>query len=279
MKTVVITGAGSGLGRNLALELAARGYSVFGTAINEKEVTEMNAASDGKVALTVCNIVNHDDVKHFAAEVGRRTDNRVNILISNAGVLTPGPLETVGAEEARREFEVNTFGVLSVVNAFLPALRTAHGRIVQVSTMSVDFPSPFNGLSAASKAAAEAFMTVYQAELAASGVEVTIAVCGNMRTGGPAKTAAAIERVRNGFTAQQAEVYGAMFDRFATRMNTGQANGMAAEEAARQIADLAERTPVPVREPVGEDARNLLSFVKQSTPEQQAQRRLQSIRG
>jgi NAD(P)-dependent dehydrogenase (short-subunit alcohol dehydrogenase family) len=251
---------------------------VFGTAINEKEVTEMNAASDGKVALTVCNIVNHDDVKHFAAEVERRTDNQVNILISNAGVLTPGPLETVTTEEIRREFEVNTFGVLSVVNAFLPALRRAHGRIVQVSTMSVDFPSPFNGLSAASKAAAEVFMTVYQAELAASGVEVTIAVCGNMRTGGPAKTAAAIERVRNGFTPQQAQVYGATFDGFATRMNNAQANGMAAEEAARQIADLAERTPAPIREPVGEDAFNLLAFVKHSTPEEQVLRRQQSVR-
>jgi NAD(P)-dependent dehydrogenase (short-subunit alcohol dehydrogenase family) len=279
MKTVVITGAGSGLGRNLALEFSARGYSVFGTAINKDEVTDLNAASEGKVALTVCNIVNHDDVKHFAAEVAGRTDNRIDILISNAGVLTPGPLETITAEEARREFDVNTFGVLSVVNAFLPALRAAHGRIVQVSTMSVDFPSPFNGLSSASKAAAEAFMTVYQAELAASGVSVTTAVCGNMRTGGPAKTAAAIAHVREAFTPEQAAVYGAMFDRFATRMNAGQANGMDASEAARQIADLAEHTPAPLREPVGEDSRSLLTFVKQSTTEEQARRRQQSIRG
>jgi NAD(P)-dependent dehydrogenase (short-subunit alcohol dehydrogenase family) len=279
MKTVVITGAGSGLGRNLALEFASRGYNVMGTAINKEEIADLNAASDGKVTLTECNIVNHDDVKHFAAEVNRRTNNRVNILISNAGVLTPGPLETVTTEEARREFDVNTFGVLAVVNAFLPALRAAHGRIVQVSTMSVDFPSPFNGLSAASKAAAEAFMTVYQAELAASGVSVTTAVCGNMRTGGPAKTAAAIAHVRETFTPQQAEVYGAMFDRFATRMNTGQAGGMEAAAAARQIADLAERTPASLREPVGEDARALLAFVKQSTTAEQAERRQQSIRG
>jgi NAD(P)-dependent dehydrogenase (short-subunit alcohol dehydrogenase family) len=273
----MITGAGSGLGRNLAFELVRRGYQVFGTAASKAEIDDLAAATAGMARLTLCDITLPTEVLNMAAAVSGATDGKLDLLVSNAGILTPGPLETMTLTAVRREFEVNTFAVLTVINAFLPALREANGRVVQVSTMSVDFPSPFNGLSSASKAAAEAFMTVYKAELAASGVEVLTAVCGNMRTGGPAKTAAAIEHVRSSFTPGQREVYEDMFDRFAMRMNTGQAHGLDADLAAKQIADLAERHPAPTREPIGDDARTLMAYVRQTTAEEQFQRRLKSI--
>ncbi|MEV6307199.1 SDR family NAD(P)-dependent oxidoreductase [Streptomyces sp. NPDC051840] len=269
----VITGAGSGLGRTIALELARRGYAVFGTARSQDEVDEVAAATDGHVQLLVCDITDETQVASFAAQVTMRTQGVVHLLVSNAGTLTPGPLESVSLDAARREFSVNTFGVLTVVNAFLPALRAARGRIVQVSTVSVDFPSPFNGLSAASKAAAETLMTVYRTELALSGVDVVVAVPGNMRTGGPARTAAAVERARAALSPAQAEVYGAAYDRFADRINSGQAGGLDADEAARQVADLAERDPAPAREPVGQDAADLLAFVRQASPDQLEARR------
>jgi NAD(P)-dependent dehydrogenase (short-subunit alcohol dehydrogenase family) len=278
-RIVVITGAGSGLGRNLTLEFAQRGYKVFGTAASQAEIDDLNAATQGAAELTVCDITHPDEVLNLAATVGSVCQGRVDLLVSNAGILTPGPLEATTLTAVRREFEVNTFGVLSVVNAFLPSLRKAHGRIVQVSTMSVDFPSPFNGLSSASKAAAEVLMTVYRAELAASGVEVVSAVCGNMLTGGPAKTAAAIDRVRSSFTPDQRQTYADSFDRFANRMNTGQAHGLDAATAAAQIADLAERNPAPVREPIGEDAREMLRYVAATSLEEQFQRRVRSIEG
>jgi NAD(P)-dependent dehydrogenase (short-subunit alcohol dehydrogenase family) len=70
------------------------------------------------------------------------------------------------------------------MNAFLPALRKARGRIVQVSTWTASVPLPFNGPSGASKAAMEAFATVYRAELKRFGIEVVVAAAGNMKTGG-----------------------------------------------------------------------------------------------
>jgi len=273
----VITGAGSGLGRNLALELVRRGYTVWGTAASATEIDEVATATDGHARLIVCDITDPDQVSRLAAEVTGATDGRADLLVSNAGTLTPGPLEAVPAAASHREFAVNTLGVLNVVNAFLPALRLARGRIVQVSTMSVDFPSPFNGLSAASKAAAEALMTVYRAELAASGVEVVVAVPGNMRTGGPARTAAAIDRARAGFTAEHERIYGAAFDRFALRINSGQAGGLDADEAARQIAELAERSPAPLREPVGRDAADLIAFLQDATPAEIEARRRRAL--
>ena len=70
-------------------------------------------------------------------------DFGLDILINNAGILTPGPIEVLPLEAIRREFDVNVFGALSVMNSFLPALRKARGRIVQVSTWTASVPLPF----------------------------------------------------------------------------------------------------------------------------------------
>lgn len=96
-------------------------------------------------------------VQAWATSVtGTLGDTGLDLLINNAGILTPGPIEVLPLEAIRREFDVNVFGALSVINAFLPALRKARGRIVQVSTWTASVPLPFNGPSGASKAANEA---------------------------------------------------------------------------------------------------------------------------
>jgi NAD(P)-dependent dehydrogenase (short-subunit alcohol dehydrogenase family) len=87
--------------------------------------------------------------------------------MSNAGILTPGPLEVLPVAAVRHEFEVNVFAGLAVINAFLPALRRARGRIVQMGAMTGRLPLPFNGPSTASKAAPEAFAGLYRTELRA----------------------------------------------------------------------------------------------------------------
>jgi NAD(P)-dependent dehydrogenase (short-subunit alcohol dehydrogenase family) len=163
-KSAAITGAGGGLGRDIALGLAAKGYIVFGTSLSAREVWDLKAASGGRVSLTVCDITNEQTVRAWAAGVSEALGGGgLDLLINNAGILTPGPLEVLPLDAVRHEFEVNVFGALSVVNAFLPALRQARGRIVQTSSWTASLPLPFNGPSGASKAAIEVFATVYRA--------------------------------------------------------------------------------------------------------------------
>src|SRR5580704_11165762 len=126
-RTAAITGAGSGLGRDIALGLAEKGYRVFGTAITEAEVQDLKSASSERVSLAPCDITSEEDVKGWSSRVSKALgDGRgLDLLISNAGILTPGPIEVLPLAAIRREFDVNVFGALSVVNAFLPALRKA----------------------------------------------------------------------------------------------------------------------------------------------------------
>lgn len=127
-RSAVITGAGSGLGRDIALGLAAKAYRVFGTAISSDEVADLKKASGGAVSLSQCDITNENPVKAWAGEVTTQNGDAIDLLISNAGILTPGPLEVLTLNAIRHEFEVNVFGALSVMNAFLPALRSASFR-------------------------------------------------------------------------------------------------------------------------------------------------------
>src|SRR6202041_1984627 len=165
-RSAAVTGAGGGLGRDIALGLAAKDYIVFGTAMSAVEVQDLKDASGGRVSLTVCDMTREESVKAWAAGVSEAVGGSgLDLLINNAGILTPGPIEVLPLAALRREFDVNVFGALSVMNAFLPALRKSRGRIVQVSTWTASLPLPFNGPSGASKAAMEVFATVYRAEL------------------------------------------------------------------------------------------------------------------
>lgn len=275
-RSAAITGAGSGLGRDIALGLADKGYTVCGTALSAAEVQELSAASDGRVDLTVCDITDEKAVTAWAGAVSGRLGARgLDLLISNAGILTPGPLEVLPLAAVRRELEVNVLGALSVMRAFLPALRNARGRIVQVSTWTASLPLPFNGPSGASKAAMEVLATVLRAELARFGVDVVIAVAGNMRTGGPAKTADALARIADGMTAGQRALYGSAFAAFATSLNGMQGSGLDSIAAARRVIELAEQAPPPSRAAVGPDAEEMLRLVRDKSDAEQDALRLQ----
>jgi NAD(P)-dependent dehydrogenase (short-subunit alcohol dehydrogenase family) len=277
-RSAAVTGAGSGLGRDIALGLAAKGYIVFGTAMSAAEVQDLADASGRRVSLTVCDITKEQAVKAWANGLSDALgDAGLDLLINNAGILTPGPIEILPMDAIRREFDVNVFGALSVMNAFLPALRKARGRIVQVSTWTASVPLPFNGPSGASKAAMEVFADVYRAELNRFGIDVVVAAAGNMRTGGPAKTAAALKRVADGMTPEQRELYGQAFDTFATTLNRMQSSGLDSVSAATRVIDLAEQAPAPSRAPVGSDAEEMLRAAREKSDAEQDALRLQVV--
>jgi len=264
--SAAITGAGGGLGRDIALGLAAKGYRVFGTGMASGEIADLQQASGGRVALSICDITDEKSVQSWARGVSDAVGAAgLDLLISNAGILTPGPIEVLPLAAIRREFDVNVFGAMSVINAFLPALRKARGRIVQISTWTASLPLPFNGPSGASKAAMEVFATVYRAELKRFGIDVVVAPAGNMKTGGPEKTAAALARVADGMTPDQRGLYGKTFELFAAALNGMQNSGLDSAAAARRVIDLAEQVPAPIRAPVGQDSEEILKLVREKS--------------
>ena len=276
--SVAITGAGSGLGRAVALKLAAKGYRVFGTARSEQHAADLREVSGGKVTLTLADITDQRAVTAWVDQVSDELGERgLDVLINNAGTLTPGPLEVIPLDDIRREFEVNVFGGLAVINGFLPALRKSRGRIVQIGAVTGPFPAPFDGPSSASKAAFEALADVYRAELKPFGVAFVMVQAGNMRTGGPAKTAAALKRTADSMTAEQRGLYGDVFAKFTDALNAMQNAGLSAEASADRVIELVEQVPPPIRAALGDDAEQLLRLVREQSDAELDVLRLQLI--
>ena len=276
--TVAITGAGSGLGRAVAIKLAAKGYRVFGTARSETDAADLEKASAGNAAVTLADITDQRAVTAWVGKVSDELGERgLDVLISNAGTLTPGPLEVIPLDDIRREFEVNVFGAMAVINGFLPALRKSRGRIVQIGAMTGRLPVPFDGPSSASKAAFEALADVYRLELKPFGIAFVMVQAGNMRTGGPAKTAAALKRIADAMTDEQRALYGHAFGKFTDSLNNMQNAGLSAEASADRVIELVEQEPPPIRAALGDDAEQILRLVREQSDTELDALRLQLI--
>jgi NAD(P)-dependent dehydrogenase (short-subunit alcohol dehydrogenase family) len=276
--TVAITGAGSGLGRAVAIKLAAKGYRVFGTARSETDAADLEKASAGNAEVTLTDITEQRAVTAWVGKVSDELGERgLDVLISNAGTLTPGPLEVIPLDDIRREFEVNVFGAMAVINGFLPALRKSRGRIVQIGAMTGRLPVPFDGPSSASKAAFEALADVYRLELKPFGIAFVMVQAGNMRTGGPAKTAAALKRIADVMTDEQRALYGHAFGKFTDSLNNMQNAGLSAEASADRVIELVEQEPPPIRAALGDDAEQILRLVREQSDTELDALRLQLI--
>src|SRR3954466_2708342 len=109
---------------------------------------------------------------------------------------------------------------------------------------------------------------VYRSELKPFGVAFVMAQPGNMATGGPAKTAAALAKAAESMTPEQRELYGAAFAAFTEALNSMQSPGLDAASAAASVVDAAERQPAPIRVPIGRDAEEILKLVHEQTDEE-----------
>jgi NAD(P)-dependent dehydrogenase (short-subunit alcohol dehydrogenase family) len=256
--SAVVIGGGSGLGREIALAFAARGCIVFGTATSTEEVEEVRSASSRRVSLAVCDVANADSVRAWAGGVSDALDwAGLDILVSNPSAATAGPLETLSSASVRRTFDVNVYGALTVINAFLPSLRKATGRLIQLSSWTATVPLPFDGVTAASKVAMETLATVYRAELKPFGVDVVIVPLGSLADDPPPPAMAASGKPQQGMTAMHRDLYARRWSACTEPRSEG-ASAITASEAAKRVVEIAERHPAPERVPVGADAEEMV---------------------
>ena len=173
----VVTGASSGIGRRLALDLAERGATVIGVARRAELLEELQKqlqAARSQSATTVCDV---GDSERFGAVLHdiEQEHGRIDILVNNAGIEQLTPVEEGVSDAYRRIFEVNFFGVVTGTLSVLPGmLARKSGIVVNVSSDSARAPEPRHGAYAASKAAVAAFTETVAHEVADRGVHVHV---------------------------------------------------------------------------------------------------------
>lgn len=168
-KVTLITGVSSGIGREIAQLLAARGVRVFGTVRNLKAAQPIPGVEMVRMDVTDDSSVN-EAVQAIAGKAGP-----IQYLVNNAGFAASGALEETSIDEARQQFETNFFGVLRVTNAMLPGMRqVGHGRIVNISSVVGFLPAPYMGIYAASKHALEGYTETLDHEVRRFGVRAIL---------------------------------------------------------------------------------------------------------
>jgi short-subunit dehydrogenase len=176
-KSVLITGASSGIGEELAWQLAQAG-AVLTLAARRKEQLESVAqriATGGKVRPVVveCDVTRDGDLERAVAEaVGKW--GKLDVAIANAGFGVVGALKKLSLEDYRRQFETNVFGVLRTIYAALPEIEKTQGRLVIISSVSGWASTPGASAYCMSKFALRALANAITPELKRAGVRVTL---------------------------------------------------------------------------------------------------------
>jgi len=184
MRSVVITGAGSGIGAATVVRLDRDGWRVFAGVHDPQDLEILDRQTSDRVTVVLLDVTNAASVKDFAGQVDAQLGNDgLHALVDNAGKGVAGPLETLPIESLREQFEVNVVGQVAVTQQFLPMLRRTDGaRVVLVGSVGGLVAVGFAGAYHASKYALEAIGDAWRQELAPDGVQVVIVEPGPLST-------------------------------------------------------------------------------------------------
>jgi NADP-dependent 3-hydroxy acid dehydrogenase YdfG len=167
---VLITGAGSGIGRACALYLAEEGFHIVAAGRRLEPLEALAAEKPGLITPVSLDVTDPGSIERALPAI-----SPVDHLVNNAGVAVMGEIEAVPLDEWRRQFEVNVFGVANMCRAVLPQMRQRRaGRIVNIGSVTGRLVPPFQGVYGASKHALEGLSDGLRRELRPFGIEVIV---------------------------------------------------------------------------------------------------------
>jgi NAD(P)-dependent dehydrogenase (short-subunit alcohol dehydrogenase family) len=173
-KTILITGASSGIGKAAANLFASKGWNVVATMRDPARGAEL--ATLRSVVVTRLDVQDRDSIAP-AIEAGIARYGRIDALVNNAGYGRFGLFEAISREQVQEQFDVNVFGVMDVTRAILPHFRKNEGgRIINVSSGAGMFTLPMISLYCASKFALEGFSEALSYELASQNIAVKLVI-------------------------------------------------------------------------------------------------------
>ncbi len=233
-KVVVITGTSSGIGKETAKLFESKGDIVYGLSRRTTGETFNEL---------ICDITNLDSIK-LAIDKVIEEQGRIDVLVNNAGMGISGPVETTKVEEAKRLFNVNFFGTLSMIQQVLPYMRKKHsGMIINISSVASPIAIPFQSFYSASKAAVDSLTFALRAEVSDFGIKVANVLPGDTKTGFTAS--------REKQNDEEAKDYATKMARSVSQMEKDEQNGMNALKVAEVIYKVSGRKNPPIYTTVG----------------------------
>ena len=265
-RAVLVTGASSGMGKACALRLAEGGFTVFAAVRKERDAQALKEGGSRRLVPAILDVTKPETI----SEALRIVRDAVGVsglagLVNNAGIAVTGPIELLPLDELRRQFEINVFGQVAVTQAFLPLIRVARGRIVNVGSVGARFALPFGGALNASKAAFESISDSLRMELRPWGIRVVLVSPGSIRTSAEAKLVADSEAAVNAFSPEGKAHYAASYRAFVQSLLRLESHGVGPEVMAETVYRAMTARVPKRRYPVGPKSR-LLPFLFTTLP-------------
>lgn len=178
-KVALVTGASSGIGYNTALALAKEGFVVYGAA---RRLDRLQKLKDKGIQIISLDVTQEESMKNCVDSIIKK-EGRIDILVNNAGYGSYGAIENIPMEEARRQIEVNVFGLARMSQLVVPFMRfQGFGRIINISSMGGKIYTAFGGWYHATKFAVEALSDCMRVEVKDFGVDVVLIEPGGIKT-------------------------------------------------------------------------------------------------
>lgn len=176
-KVVLITGGSSGLGKAIGEFLSNKGFTVYGTSRNpEKYQSEIS------FSLLKMEVTNQDSIAEVISEIINK-EQKIDVVINNAGVGITGPVEETPYDEIRKAFDINYHGPINVIKAVLPQMRNQKsGLIINITSIAGYMGLPYRGIYSASKSALEITTETLRMEVKQFGVKMTNIAPGDFAT-------------------------------------------------------------------------------------------------
>jgi len=254
-KSVLVTGAGRGIGRAIALHLASRGWDVY-AGVRDPEAGRALAAQCHRIAPVELDIT----VEAHVARLDELLPERLEAVVNNAGIAVGGPIETVSLDDVRRQLNVNVVGQVAVTQATMPRLRQSRGRLVFISSLNGRVSIPMSAIYNTSKFALEALADSLRVELRPWGVRVILVEPGCIDTDPWREMMSLLDGVAADMSPEERELYAPHLEGQRAVLAKLQAQTRPPEIVAAAVERALTRRHPRSRMVVGNDARGLVAM-------------------
>jgi NAD(P)-dependent dehydrogenase (short-subunit alcohol dehydrogenase family) len=260
MRSVLVTGSSSGIGRATCVCLARDGWRVYAGVRSDADARSLEAEPGDIVAVRL-ELTDAASIAAARARIEDESNGALDALVNNAGIAIGGALELVPPEQLSHILDVNVCGQVAVSQAFLPLLRAApRGRLLFVGSVGGRVAFPYAGPYHASKFALEAVADSLRAELRRQGVSVSLVEPGPIATPIWSKAKTQIASLRAGLDGEARSLYAEELRGFEQRLDSAAENGGQAQEVAEKILEaLSVDSPAP-RYPLGRGVQTLIAL-------------------
>lgn len=175
-EVVLITGGSSGIGKSIGELLTRKGYKVYGTSRNPEKY------KDSLFPILALDVKDLNSIQQAVKAIIEK-ENRLDVLINNAGAGITGPIEEIPEAEIKGNFETNFFGPIKVIKSVLPQMRQQHsGLIINITSIAGYMGLPYRGIYSASKGALELITEAFRMELKDFNIKMTNVAPGDFAT-------------------------------------------------------------------------------------------------